>query len=574
MNISISRKKDAEFYLLSRVHMPLLPEIWRLLAGIVVFLLGMKFLEESLQQLAGRSFKLFLKKQTSSKPGAVLSGAAVTAIVQSSSVVNLIVLAFAGAGIIQMQNALAVMMGSNLGTTVTNWWVALIGFRFNLESFALPIVGLAGMVMLLVKKESRWQQGSRSLLGFGFLFVGLGFIKSGMEDAVKQVDFSLLNQYPPVIFLLSGFLITTLIQSSSATVAIVLSALYSGAISLYTATAIVLGSETGTTIKLLLASVNGPSAKKRVALGNFLFNIITALPVFVFLLPVNRFITHTLNIKDNLLALVFFQSLVNIAGIILFYPFLKQFGQYLEKRFVSAGDEPLFIRKVNPLDTELAATALENEVKHIILCTVDFARNVFDIPERLPDNQLQKKFHQKSPSDRYDYIKHLHGGILSFTGQLIPYAGKREVTRRAEQLISASRNTMYAAKNIKDALPDILQLRNSSNDIKYNFYRQASGKLNEFCMALTSLLLYKVADERFENLSKIYRAVTDGYTQVLHQLYRSDMYRHLSETEVSTLFNFNREMYTAYKSFVFAAKDYLLDEKKAAYFDELPGFIR
>lgn len=145
---------------------------------------------------------------------------------------------------------------------------------------------------------------------------------------------------------------------------------------------------------------------------------------------------------------------------------------------------------------------------------------------------------------------------------------------RLVQLISASRNTMYAAKSIKDALPDINQLRNSSNDMKYGFFRQSAGKMDGFCNNMTGLLLYPVPENAFKALTELYTDVTHSYTVMLQQLYKENLHNVLSEIEISTLINFNREMYTAYKSYLFALKDYLLDEKQAAFFDEQPGFIR
>ena len=124
-------------------------------------MLGMNFLEEGLHNLAGRPFKLFLKKQTSHKLRAIAGGAIVTGLLQSSSIVNLIVLAFVGAGVIQMQNALAVILGANLGSTFCSWIIATVGFEFNIESFALPIAGISGIAMLLTNKESRWNHWFR-----------------------------------------------------------------------------------------------------------------------------------------------------------------------------------------------------------------------------------------------------------------------------------------------------------------------------------------------------------------------------------------------------------------------------
>jgi phosphate:Na+ symporter len=153
-------------------------------------------------------------------------------------------------------------------------------------------------------------------------------------------------------------------------------------------------------------------------------------------------------------------------------------------------------------------------------------------------------------------------------------ATAKDITFRLNQLIAANRNTMYAAKSVKDAFSDIRQLRNSSNNIKYEFYKQASEKVDSFFNRITEILQEPDTEIRFKKLVDIYKSVTESYTEVLRQLYSEKMHKHLNETEISTLINFNREMYTSYKSFVFALRDYLLDEKQSAYFEELPGFIR
>jgi phosphate:Na+ symporter len=551
-------------------------DIWKMLAGLAIFLLGMKFLEESLQQLAGRPFKLFLKKHTTSKPKAILGGAVVTAVLQSSSVVNLMVLALVGANIIQMQNALAVILGANLGTTLTSWLVATLGFSFNLEGFALPMTGIFGILLSLTSKESLLYRWSKFLFGFGFLFVGLNYIKTGMEAVVQQTDLSLYTHYPPLIFLLIGFILTSLIQSSSATMVITLSALYTNAITLYAATAIALGSEIGTAVKLIIASINGIPAKKRVAWGNILFNSITSAIIFLFLKPVNNFITQVIGINDHLIALVLFQTLVNIFGILLFYPFLNMFGSFLEKRFRQTDDETLFIHKVKVSDTDLALLAVEKEVKHLLFHAIHFTLQVFD--RKTPPllfTQINASYRQKNHQDYYDFLKHLHGNTHQYAIQIqVGNTNNKEITQRLQQLIAANRNALYASKSIKDAIPDIQQLRNSSNDNKYHFYQDAAQQVTVFCDALITLIATQKDKITFEGVSALYESVTKSYAEILHQLYKESLSNLLTEVEISTLINFNREIYTAFKSMVFSAKDFLLDSEQAARFDELPGFIR
>lgn len=549
-------------------------DIWKMLAGVAIFLLGMNFLEETSRHLAGRSFKLFLKKHTANRFKAIFGGTIVTGVLQSSSVVNLMVLAFVGAGVIKMQNALAIILGANLGSTFNSWIIATVGFNFNIESFALPVAGVSGIAMMLINKESRWHQWCKLIFGLSFLFIGLNYIKTGIEDTMKQVDLSLLNEQPAILFLLLGFLITSLIQSSSATVAIALSALHVNAIGLFSATAIVLGSEIGTTIKLVLASMKGLTAKKRVALGNLLFNIISTVIIFIFLHPVNRFITDVAGIKDNLVALVFFQSLVNVAGIVLFYPFLGVFGRFLEKRFQGNTDEQLFISKTSTADAGLALDALEKQTQHFIFHVLKFTENVFEVENKSPENMLNKNFQRKTIMEKYEYIKTMHGEMHGFVIQLQPAAMTKNEALRLAQIVSCVRNCMYAAKSIRDALHDIEQLHNSSNDTKYNFYLRTKEKIESFSRQLYEMMEQPNADKNFETITGIFKSTQEGYTQSLEELYKEGMDKHVNQVEISTLINFNREMYTAFKSFVFALKDYLLEPEKADYFEDLPGFIR
>ena len=131
-------------------------DFWRFLAGLGIFLLGMLFIEEALKNLAGRTFKKFLRKHTSHPVKGILSGTVVTALLQSSSVVTLMLLAFVGAEIMTLRNAIGVIFGSNLGTTFTGWIVTLLGFKLEIESFALPMIAIGGLVRVFLNGKGKW----------------------------------------------------------------------------------------------------------------------------------------------------------------------------------------------------------------------------------------------------------------------------------------------------------------------------------------------------------------------------------------------------------------------------------
>ena len=157
-------------------------EIWEFLAGLGIFLLAMVLLESALEFLAGRSFKQFLRRHTHHPVKAILSGIGITAILQSSSVVSLMVLAFVGAGIIELKNAIGIIIGSNLGTTLTGWVVAYFGFSFNIESFALPFLAFGGLSMVFFPKKEILYHVGQLFVGFGFLFLGLDYMKSSIDQ--------------------------------------------------------------------------------------------------------------------------------------------------------------------------------------------------------------------------------------------------------------------------------------------------------------------------------------------------------------------------------------------------------
>jgi phosphate:Na+ symporter len=550
-------------------------DIWKMLAGIAFFLLAMNMMENTLRHLAGRRFKLFLKKQTDSKVKAIGGAAVVTGLLQSSSIVNLLILSMVGAHILQMENALALILGANVGTTLTGWIFATIGFNFNIEIFILPVAGITGIFMAFIKRESNWFLWTRFLFSFAFLFVALGFIKNGMESYVKQTDLSFFTQYPVIVFLFLGIILTTVIQSSSATIALTLSALYLNAISFYAATAIVLGSEIGTTFKLFLASANGMAGKKRVALGNFIFNVVTVVIVFIFLRYVNRVITDVLQVKNNLIALALFQTLVNLLSVILFFPLLKLLSRFLIKRFPDKEEISLYICKVPPNESEFALEALEKETKHFISLIMTYSLDSFNLmqPGKI-SNTLHKNFCHKTVTEKYDYIKQLHGELHSFYLKAQNASLNKSETERLDKLISAIRNMMYAAKNIRDVQHDIEQISNSSNDIKYSFYIQSGKKLIQFYEQVEVILYAEKNKNIFNDLNRFYQSITKGYSEALQLLYKEGLNNRVSEIEISTLINFNRQLYTSFKSVLYGLKDYLLTTKDAEYFNSLPGFIR
>ena len=558
--------------------MEILTLIFKLAAGVGLFLFAMYLLEESLKNLSGRNFKLFLQRMSKNKIGGVAGGAIVTGVLQSSSMVSLMVLAFVGAGVFTMKNAMAIILGANLGTTLDSWLVATLGFKVDIEVAAYPVVFIGGMLLILFGNRKKIKYISYFLFGFGLLFIGLSFMKTAMEGQVKTFDFSKYAEMSLAVFLLIGFIITSLVQSSSVTMALTLSALHAGAIGFAPAAAIVLGSETGTTIKILLGSIGGIAAKKRVALGNFFFNVFLTVLAFTLLKPILLLITDIFKINDPLIGLVTFSTLINLASIIIFLPFLNSFAKLLEKFFKDTdASAAAFIGHANSKEPETALDLFRRETEYFIHNSILFNLALFDIdikplsehPEFKPINE-KRKFFSKSPEEQYEFLKQLQGELQAFYLTLRTKL-QDEQFAQLNQLISAVRSAMHSAKSMNDIASNITNLRHSSTDIKYNFFTHHKNSAVDLYQQLNTLMEQKTKAD-FEKLQSIFAAIQDNYSSSLNNFYKEAQNEPILNLDITTALNFNRELFTSNKAMLMAVKDFLLEEKEANDFNEIPVY--
>jgi len=476
------------------------PDFWQLLAGLGLFLYGMFHLEDAMKQLEGRSFKLFLQKHTKNKLSAIVSGAGVTAILQSSSIVNLILLSFVGAGMLTMRNALGVVLGANVGGTFNSWLVALLGFNANITKFTLPLIGLAGIALIIFRNHKKVYQTAKFLMGFGILFLGLQFMKESMDDLLTVFDFTPYLHYHQIVFVLIGFTITALVQTSAATVVIVLSALYANIIPIETAVAVVLGAELGTTIKLLIGSIGGIPSKKRVATANIIFNIFTSVFGFVLLAPIIKLLSVVIGIQNPLIILVAFQTFVNIVGVIFFFFFLNYLADFLEKHF--GQDETRttsFLQNTSPEIFDAAMEMIEKETGLFIYRAIHLNMEMFQIIDTdTVENDYKKQVDSNKLSssslsylEKYQLLKQTEGEILSFYAKMMEQEISQHNFIRLSQLTSAVRSAMYSTKGMKDIDHDRIEFSNSLNELKYGIYQLFRTQLGGFYTEINQVFLTK-----------------------------------------------------------------------------------
>ena len=553
-------------------------DLWRLAAGLGLFLFGMHQLEQALTQLAGPSFKKFLREYTAKPLRGVLAGAISTAALQSSSVVSLIVLAFVGTGIISLASALGIVFGSNLGTTMTGWIVATVGFKLDIEALALPLVTIGGLGVVWSAGGTRRAGASHLVAGLGLMLMGLEFMKSGALIATEMFDPSALAGYPLVMFLLAGLLLTAIIQSSSATIMITLSALYAGAIPLESAAAIAIGADLGTTITALLGSLAGSASKKRVAMGVVIFNLVADILAFLMLVPLLKLITGVLGISDPLFALVAFHSLFNLVGIFIFLPLIPMLGKWLDRRFIEAETRPL--RYIKAGDTAIAEAALENMTRET-LRLIDQAAALNQATLGLPpdhtfyDSREDRKgvevFSGEIDYERcYAEIKQLEGEILRSALTLQTQPLEADESERLSQIIPAIRNAVQAAKSMKDVHSDLELFRASVKDRFHAYSSQFREAAREFFENLDTLTKADLPALRFEALVDIKNKAESIHSRMRHRIYDEVSRGELNEVEISTLLNVNKELLVANQSLLAALADALLNMDSASDFSSIP----
>ena len=267
-----------------------------LLGSVCLFLYGMKIMSEGLQKTAGKRLRSILAWMTKNRFLAVVTGVVITALIQSSSASVSMVVSFVNAGLMPLEQSLAVSFGAALGTTFTEWIIAIFGFKVKMSAFLLPLLAFA--VPMLFIKRNNYKNIGELLLGFAFLFMGLDAISANVPDLSKSPEvFASLQQYTSMgfisilFFTLVGWVVTMVIQSSAATFAIVLIMAAKGWISFDIACAMVLGASIGTSITPLLASLGGNAEAKKAALGHALFNLFGAVWVLIIFQPFVSMVT-------------------------------------------------------------------------------------------------------------------------------------------------------------------------------------------------------------------------------------------------------------------------------------------
>lgn len=306
---------------------------FEVLGGLGIFLLGVVIMTDGLKGLAGDALRQTLTRFTRSPYSGAATGALSTAILQSSSATTVAAVGFVGAGLLSFSQALGIIFGANIGTTITGWLVALVGFKFKLDSMMLPVILLG--VLLHLFGRGRSKSGGLAMAGFGLIFVGIGAMQAGMSGLEGQVtpdSFPANTLIGRFQLLLIGAVITLITQSSSAGVAAALTAVYTGTISFEQGAAMVIGMDVGTTATALFATLGGAPETRRTGYSHVVYNLLTGLGAFFLLVPyvlLWQWWAPGAIYQQSEIALVAFHTSFNALGVIVILPFTRSFARLM-----------------------------------------------------------------------------------------------------------------------------------------------------------------------------------------------------------------------------------------------------
>ncbi|MCQ9376874.1 Na/Pi cotransporter family protein [Methyloversatilis sp. XJ19-49] len=319
--------------------------LFHLLGGLGLFLLGMGFMTDGLKLAAGPALERILAEWTRTRLRALLSGVLVTGLVQSSSAVTVATIGFVNAGLLTLGQSMWVIFGSNVGTTMTGWLVALVGFKMPIELFALPLIGV-GMLLRLTGEGSRRGAIGMTIAGFGALFLGIDVLREAFGGIGSAVSFDAWaggGAGSVLSAVLVGIVLTTLMQSSSAAMAVVLTAVAGGVVPLSVAAAGVIGVNLGTTVTAIIAALGATPNARRTAAAHVAFNLITALVALLslpVLLALVAWMTEVLELEPTATTvLATFHTTFNVLGVLLMWPLSMRLERALSARFVTPDED-------------------------------------------------------------------------------------------------------------------------------------------------------------------------------------------------------------------------------------------
>lgn len=537
------------------------------LIGLALFLFGMQRLEVGIRELGLSTFQSWLTRTTGSPIASVLAGAGVTAILQSSSLVSLLVLAFASAEVLPLYNAVGILVGANLGTTITGWLVTLIGFKLSLSVLMMPLLGMGGLLQVVADRAPRLGAAGWVIFGIGMLLFGLDIMRDSTEQLTAYLDIGALKGFGVAVYFLAGLVVAAVIQSSSATMMITLMALNNDLIALPAAAAIVIGANLGTTSTVVLASLAGSPVKRQLALAHFVFNTVVDVAALFVLLPLLPKLVPLLPTNDPLIILVGFHTSFNLLGVLVFMPILRPFANWVGSKFVGEPNPALRL-KGQPSEVPSVALvaidkALLSQVAEFTLVLAHYLQLTLDVVRpgvRMRAALVAALAEHHAPDERYRLIKASELSIIAFGLELDGEKLSKTEGKHLKGQMQQARAVAYSAKTLKDIQSD---MRWMSHNVHPSI-RQLYNEHREFLRSTLDnlFLIYEDSSDtpHREKIDGLEAANEEHFEKSGSTVSTLIGGRLIAGDEASTLLNVNRDIHHAIKGLITATRRWHLSE--------------
>ena len=530
------------------------------LAGLGLFLYGMSVLEEAVKSAAGNNLKTFIQNSTKSNLRSVFTGFVSTTILQSSTVVTMMSLAFVGAGLMSLNAGIGVVLGSNIGTALTTAIIGVVGFKTDFTTLVMPLIGIGGVGQLIFAKRNAIKQTFVGMIGLSLLFLGLDFMKEGMSSWAKYIDFSNLNGQNVLILVVLGFLISAIVQSSTAATAILLSTMQTANIDLKVALGIIIGINIGTTLTAAIGSFGGSADKKRVVTVHIMFNVITALGLLILFVPVSNLWQYIYDKTNDLtLSVLGFHVFFNVAGVLVLTWFIPLYTVLLKRLFNEKQKiRTEFIHNVNPEIGSAAIVALQKETLRFFKLSLKLQTELIKVlPSKLGgsehvDLEFIEKYTKHRNSDEeleYTFLYELESNILNYVFSIESANLTPQEQKQKESISQCIREIGEALKIMKDTSFNLDSMAQNHTDFiqrKYNKFRFRLFKLiNSIYRTLEEGLDVQEIQINFEDIKH-------QDTEALGKISKAVKEEKLSEIDAPQILSANRGVYLVSKSLITA----------------------
>ncbi len=528
----------------------------RLSAGVALFMFGMLSLEQGFQAFTGGVLERVLAAATGTRLRSMGFGLVTTALMQSSSLVTLITISFLSAGLIGLAQGIGIIFGSNIGTTTGAWLMASYGVKIDLAAYAMPMA-VFGILFIYQKGPILKGVGS-ALLGVAFLFIGIQFIKEGFQAVSEDMDlsrFAVEGLAGTLLFVAIGLLATVVMQSSHAVLMLTIAALVAGQVTYYSALALAIGTNVGTTITAVLGALGAKAAGKRLAGAHLIFNLVTGLIAIVFISQLATLvdeISRWIGIAphDYALKLAAFHTVFNVLGVLIMLPMVDRLVSFLdrilpEKIVVDGVEQPRYLVASLVFYPDAALVALTRECQHLAFNVIEIIAHAIGLHRHdILGHEPIEALVARSRRIEHIRIKHLYqtrikaiySAILEFAGKAQPrMSGEKD--KQAHDLREASRAMVEAIKTLRllrHNMAFYIQSDNAYMREQYDRMRIHLGRLIRSIFELRDVDDLGVIKERLEALSREVAADDAVANGTLDRLIRDSL---VSANMASSLMN-------------------------------------